>query len=227
MRRAYASAVDSLAVRLPATASTVRRRAVVLALLLGGGLTMSLGLVLSVAAPAVAHDSLVSSSPADGAVLPAPPPIVELTFSGEVTDLGSALVIEDESGAAVQNAPPTIEGTVIRSPLPPDLGPGTYLVRWRVVAEDGHPIEGSFGFSVSDDAPAGGGTQVPTDGSSDSPVAGSTDTPGAGDSTPPGDLADGTVSEDGRVSLGPVVGALIGLGALAGVVVALVRRKRT
>lgn len=206
---------------------TARRRAVVLALLLCGGLTVSLGLLVGVVSPAGAHDTLISTSPADGAVLETPPPLIELTFSGEVTELGSALVVEDASGAPVQDAPPTIEGTVVRSPLPPDVGLGSYLVRWRVVAEDGHPIEGTFGFTVSYRAARGAGTDSPTDGPNDSPTGSPTGAPGTAEPSPSPGLANGVVPEDGGSSLGPVLGALVGLGALAGVIIALVRRRRT
>ena len=33
-------------------------------------------------------------------------------------------------------------------PLSATLGPGSYTVRYRVVGRDGHPIAGSFAFTV-------------------------------------------------------------------------------
>ncbi len=212
-------------------------RAVVVAVLgplVGVGLVIGLGLGL--AAPAAAHDQLVSTSPADGAVLDSPPALVELTFSNAVADLGSVLVVEDAVGQPVQDAPPTIDGTVVRSPLPPDVGLGTYVVRWRVVAQDGHPIEGSFTFTVSDavgsdavadpatatDAPSAGATDVPA--AAGSPGATSTAT---ADSTATPALADDVAPDEGGSRLAPLLGGLLAVGAVAGVLVAVVRRRRS
>jgi len=41
----------------------------------------------------------------------------------------------------------TFNGSVISESVDIDL-PGTYNVTWRTVADDGHPVEGTFQFSV-------------------------------------------------------------------------------
>jgi methionine-rich copper-binding protein CopC len=33
----------------------------------------------------------------------------------------------------------------------PDLGPGTYTVDWRALSADGHPVNGSFSYTVTGD----------------------------------------------------------------------------
>ena len=131
--------LDAVARRRPAPAALLRPLLVVLAALVAGALT---------AAPAGAHDSLVSSDPADGAVLGAPPATVTLEFSGEVIPTGTQVVVTDASGAPVDAGAPEVAGTQVVAALPADLPAGAYTVAWRVVSSDGHPIEGALGFTL-------------------------------------------------------------------------------
>jgi methionine-rich copper-binding protein CopC len=39
-------------------------------------------------------------------------------------------------------------------PLPPDLKPGAYRAKWKVLAADGHVTEGAIAFTVQSAAPA-------------------------------------------------------------------------
>ena len=34
--------------------------------------------------------------------------------------------------------------------LPDDLGGGTYVVAWRVISADSHPVRGAFAFSIGE-----------------------------------------------------------------------------
>jgi copper transport protein len=49
---------------------------------------------------------------------------------------------------------------VFQIPLPDDLGPGTYLVGWRVRSEDSHPISGVLEFSIGHRGPPPVGPQL-------------------------------------------------------------------
>ena len=40
------------------------------------------------------------------------------------------------------------DGRVVRAPTP-EMGTGTYVVDWRVVSADGHPVRGAFVFHGS------------------------------------------------------------------------------
>ena len=40
------------------------------------------------------------------------------------------------------------DGGVVTMPLPADLAAGAYTVDWRATSGDGHPISGSFAFTV-------------------------------------------------------------------------------
>lgn len=95
---------------------------------------------------AVAHDELLSSDPADGSTVEAPEELV-LTFSGEIAQVGAQLQMTGGAGGEVADGDPEVRGTDLVQPLT-DVGPGDYEVVWRVTSSDGHPISGTFGFTV-------------------------------------------------------------------------------
>lgn len=103
--------------------------------------------------PASAHDSLVSSDPADGATIDAATDGLALTYSAEILPQGAAASVTDAAGTEHAAGEPAVEGTTVTVPLS-DLDPGEYTVTWRVVSSDGHPIDGTQTFTVAGDAPA-------------------------------------------------------------------------
>ena len=101
------------------------------------------------ATAAFAHASLVSSEPADDAVLATAPKQFVLTFSETVTPL--ALRLTGPSGAALPLADAVVRdlSLVIQAPEGADRpGQGTYVLSFRVVSGDGHPVGGTVVFSV-------------------------------------------------------------------------------
>ncbi len=119
--------------------------AAVVRVVLAALLATALGLV---AAPASAHDELLSSDPADGAVLTNPPGAITLLFSDPPLDVGNQVILRNSAKETVAQGEPTIEGNAVRLPITEQLPDGAYTVSWRVVSGDGHPIEGAFTFSV-------------------------------------------------------------------------------
>jgi copper transport protein len=102
---------------------------------------------------AFAHASLVSSEPADDAVLATAPKQFVLTFNEAVTPL--VLGLTGPSGAVLPLADPVVRdlSLVIEAPEPegPDRpGRGTYVLSFRVVSGDGHPVGGTVVFSVGE-----------------------------------------------------------------------------
>jgi copper transport protein len=104
------------------------------------------------AGPARAHATLVSSEPADGAVIPAAPSRLTLTFNEPVSPLVLRLVAPDSSSSLVQAV--TERETSLAIALPSGLRDGTHVLSWRVVSLDGHPIGGTVVFSIG--APSAG-----------------------------------------------------------------------
>ncbi|GAA1667189.1 copper resistance CopC family protein [Microbacterium lacus] len=110
-------------------------------------------LIFGSAQSAAAHDELVGSDPASGEVRQSLPESVELTFSGELMELGAIVEVRDAGGVDHAAGDPEIDGTVVTVPVDPGGGDGSYAVVWRVVSSDGHPISGSVPFVVGSPSP--------------------------------------------------------------------------
>ncbi|TFV52823.1 copper resistance protein CopC [Blastococcus sp. TF02A_35] len=133
----------------------MRRAALLLALLLTGWL----GAGIVTAAPASAHATLVSTEPGEGARLDAAPDQVTLTFSEGVSlGAGYARVLDGDQ-QRVDAGAPEVDGAVLTVPLRGELPDGGYLVTYRVISADSHPVAGAFSFAVGDGEllSAGGG----------------------------------------------------------------------
>lgn len=103
------------------------------------------------AGTASAHAYLQTSNPAQGSVLKVSPPQVVLHFSEQVGTSLSEISVLDAAGANHATGSPVHpfgQANDLAVFLQPQLGDGTYLVVWRVVADDSHPTAGSFSFSV-------------------------------------------------------------------------------
>ncbi|WEO96559.1 copper resistance protein CopC [Streptomyces sp. FXJ1.172] len=108
-------------------------------------------LLLGTAAPASAHAALRATDPADGIVLGAAPRQVTLTFSESVGLLTDSFRVYDPANRRVRtgsagHAPGSPD--TARVALPGKLAAGTYMVAWRVVSADSHPVSGALTFSV-------------------------------------------------------------------------------
>ncbi|KQY56648.1 MULTISPECIES: copper resistance protein CopC [unclassified Nocardioides] len=103
--------------------------------------------VLGSAGPASAHATLVGSDPAEGEVLVSAPDRVTLTFDEGVTLPSDAVSLFDADGRSLDSDSAARDRQVTVD-LPDELGDGTYVVTWRIVSDDGHPVAGSLTFSV-------------------------------------------------------------------------------
>lgn len=119
--------------------------------------------LLALPQPALAHDELVSSDPADGATVQEAPDELTLTFSGQIAEVGAAVAVTDASGTSVVDDDPEVEGVTVVQDLVDDLAAGDYEVVWRVTSQDGHPISGTFGFVVAEGAAADGSDDASDD----------------------------------------------------------------
>lgn len=175
-------------------------------------LATAVGIVLTGALPAVAHDSLIETVPATGSVVETAPETLVLRFRDNVMDISSQVIVRDPVGDVVVDVEGVIEATTLSVPLPPDLIDGTYRVVWRVVAGDGHPLQGAFEFSVG--AASG---PLPSDAPSEGSLAET-----AADSTEL--VADGGDSASGGTFALAIGG---GLAALVVAIVVLLRRRHS
>ncbi len=102
------------------------------------------------AARADAHAELLSTEPASGAQLATAPTEVVLHFS-EAVDLGDdSIRVLDTSGDSVGTGRPEHpDGERSSASLAlADLDDGAYVVAWKAVSSDGHPVSGAFTFRV-------------------------------------------------------------------------------
>ncbi|WP_291382472.1 copper resistance CopC family protein [Demequina sp.] len=104
----------------------------------------SAAMMLLVAAPASAHTSLIDVQPVEGDTV-GKGTSVTLTFSDDLLGLGTEMTVTDAIGDSVplqvrRPGPASVEATL------PALAAGPVTVSWRVVAGDGHPIEGTLNY---------------------------------------------------------------------------------
>lgn len=107
------------------------------------------GVLVGGATPAFAHATLETTAPRADALVRRAPRAVELWFSEPVDPgLGGVEVVGPDGGRADRGrAERREEGRMLRVPVDV-VSQGTYTVAWSVVSADGHPISGSFVFSV-------------------------------------------------------------------------------
>ncbi|MDQ7905211.1 copper resistance protein CopC [Phytohabitans sp. ZYX-F-186] len=121
---------------------------------LAGAVLCGLLIALGPAAPARAHAALLGTDPADGAVLPGPPAEVTLTFNEPVQVRGGAVRLLDAAGSEQPAQVRTVDTRVVIS-VPPGLGDGSYVVTWRVISADSHPVAGGLTFAIGAPTPTG------------------------------------------------------------------------
>ena len=103
------------------------------------------------------HAALLRSTPAADAKLTKAPKDIRLVFSEEVVASLSQITLIDPAGDStklkVTNDPHNVHMLVGTIELALSSG-GRYSVSWRVVSADGHPVDGTFSFSVASAAAA-------------------------------------------------------------------------
>ena len=102
----------------------------------------------------------MATSPAAGATVAEAPDALELDFTGEPLPLGTLVAVTGPDGARCPSGEAEIRGTTVVQPIDDAAAAGTYRVEWRSTSSDGHPLSGTFDFTVTegDAAPAATGT---------------------------------------------------------------------
>ncbi|MEV4641915.1 copper resistance protein CopC [Actinoplanes sp. NPDC049548] len=104
--------------------------------------------VVGPAAPASAHAALVAATPEPGSVVNAPPAEIVVRFSEAVTPVPGRTQVLAPDGkritGTVTAAGPLLKIQIRRAGQPL----GTYVVSYRVISADSHPVGGAMTFSV-------------------------------------------------------------------------------
>jgi copper transport protein len=109
----------------------------------------ALALALPVAASA--HAYLIKTVPAASGVLTHPPATVQLTYDEAVEPKFAIISVTNVQGQQVTTAPVArspADPDTLTVPLRPDLPEGWYLIYWRAISVDGHPVQGAFTYAV-------------------------------------------------------------------------------
>ena len=117
-------------------------------------LLFSMTLFASQSVPAQAHSALESSNPAQGQVVETLPSEIALTFNEELISIEgesvNTLTLKSFDGASYELLPPTIVGAVLSAQVAGgDYPAGDYVLSYRAVSADGHPITGEVTFSTN------------------------------------------------------------------------------
>jgi copper transport protein len=116
----------------------------------GASLVFAAAAALTLPAAAWAHAVLVRTSPQASVVVNRPPPVVLLKYSEAVEPRFAVVSVTDAAGNQQRAGPPrrsATDPTTLVVPLE-RLAQGWYLVYWRVISVDGHPVRGAFTFAV-------------------------------------------------------------------------------
>jgi copper transport protein len=115
-------------------------------------LGVALGAIaLALPSAAEAHAYLIKTTPVASGVLEIPPKQVALTFDEAVEPRFAIISVtnvdgKQETTAAVSRSPSDPDTLVV--PLRPRLPEGWYLIYWRAISVDGHPVSGAFTYAV-------------------------------------------------------------------------------
>ncbi|WP_093168633.1 copper resistance CopC family protein [Sinosporangium album] len=105
------------------------------------------------ASPAQAHNVLTGSDPKDGATIAEAPDTITLEFDQTVRQGFSQVTVIGPGESRWEEGKPEVDGPKVTAKVRP-LGPaGEYVVGYRVLSADGHPISGKITFKLSQDGP--------------------------------------------------------------------------
>jgi methionine-rich copper-binding protein CopC len=90
------------------------------------------------------------SEPADGSKVQSVSEI-RLYFTGAPLMRGASVRVVTSGRQLMRSTPPAPDAEDPKQVfvhMEPPLGPGTYVVQWRCIADDGHVMRGDFTFEV-------------------------------------------------------------------------------
>ncbi|MET9817293.1 MULTISPECIES: copper resistance CopC family protein [unclassified Streptomyces] len=178
--------------------------------------------VLAATAPqAAAHTELETSSPGADAEVSGLPHRVTLTFSDAMTQKYAKVAVTAPDGEPAAAGDPQVAGKTVTLALKSGTGAGRFTVGYRVVSADGHPVSGSYSFTLKE--ASGPSPSARAKDPSAAAKAEASDSPASAEPA-----ADQAASESFKAT-GSVLagaGALVAIGAAAGAYLARRRRAR-
>ena len=116
-------------------------------------LVLSIPLITTSASPAHAHTSLEFSTPSDSQSIEFLPNELSAGFDEDLIEIEgesvNTLTLKGADGTSYELLPPTIDGAVLSAQVADGEYPaGDYLLSYRAVSADGHPITGEIRFTT-------------------------------------------------------------------------------
>ncbi len=108
---------------------------------------MIAGLIGLMATAAVAHSPLDATTPADKAIVAVMPDQVLMDFKGDMRLTRVTITHADTHSMNMEIGTQTAFAQEFALPMH-DMGAGFYVVEWRGLGADGHPMNGTFSFEV-------------------------------------------------------------------------------
>jgi copper resistance protein C len=182
-------------------------------------LTACVALLLG-AAPAFAHTRLEGSNPVDKSSVDSAPSTVSLQFNEDVQSEFAAITVVGPDGTQYQTGGVTAGGGQVSTAVSP-LGPaGTYQVGYRVVSDDGHPVQGKLSFTLTAPGPGAAASASAAAAPQTAPAAAPSAAPAAPEVAP-----QAATQQSGGTPIWPwLVGAVVLVAAGAVVALRLGRR---
>jgi len=105
------------------------------------------------AAPAFAHTRLEGSNPADKSNVDSAPESVSLSFNEDISAEFASMSVVGPDGTNYATGQVSAAGGQVSTAVSP-LGPaGAYTIGYRVVSDDGHPVQGKVSFTLTAPGP--------------------------------------------------------------------------
>ena len=95
-----------------------------------------------------AHSYLSGSNPTDGEVLTESVQEVTLNFDGKIME-GSFINLATINGDEINVTNIEIGDGYLTGSVAEPLANNEYIVNWSIISSDGHPLEGTFAFTVN------------------------------------------------------------------------------
>ena len=111
-------------------------------------LTAAALVALLTSASALAHSKSENTTPEDGATVESVEAL-EMRFDGPMRIIKVTLTMDGDE-IEVERETGMEPVTEFRAIPDSDLAPGAYEVEWRGMSADGHPMQGTFGFTVAE-----------------------------------------------------------------------------
>ena len=123
----------------------IRRASSLLGALTGAGIVL-----VAVAPAALAHATLLFTSPAADSAVPVAPKTITLTFNQAVTLVGTPATLTGQGGGKIALGPArqNVGHSVVTVPVTGLLPHGVYTVTWQVISADGDLVGSTYRFAV-------------------------------------------------------------------------------